>query len=151
MHVIVTPHLSVVSTNTYPTVTMAMGYIAVYHVSVVVCGADTQSDEVPDAPRHRGEQQRPSSARMTPRTKVSLDVWWCVCVCMHVCGGMCGMCGWVYSYPCLPTSVPCCRRISWLPTFAVLVSIKCPVLLQWSTLSPSRTGRKRSLPSISEE
>ena len=83
MHVIVTPHLSVVSTNTYPTVTMVTGYIAVYHVSVVVCGTDTQSDEVPDAPRHRGEQQRPSSARMTPRTKVSLGVWWCMCVCMH--------------------------------------------------------------------
>ena len=85
-----------VSTNTYPTVTMVMGYIAVYHAGVVVCGTDTQSDEVPDAPRHRGEQQRPSSARMTPRTKVSLGVWWCVCVyvCMCVvgCAGCVGGC-----------------------------------------------------------
>lgn len=53
---------------------------AVWDVSVVVCCtyalADSSLDDVPDAPRHRGEQQRPSSARLTPRTKVCG-----VCVC----------------------------------------------------------------------
>ena len=49
---------------------------------------DSPTGEVPDAPRHRGEQQRPSSARTTPRTKVCVCVC-CVCVCVRVCVCVC--------------------------------------------------------------
>ena len=163
----------------------------------VVC-IDSPLGEVPDAPRHRGEQQRPSSARATPRTKVCVCVCACVCVCLCA-GGVHVWLFWRWSvnglhlmpavcypfflavpgstvFPCLSECVcvgTCplyvcgpalpslhlynfcvsirCRRTSWLPISAVQVSTKCPGLLQWSTLSPSRTGRRRSSLSTSEE
>ena len=69
-----------------------------------------------------------------------------VCVCMCVC-----VRAHVYVHVCPYTLLPCRRRISWLPTSAVLVSTRCSVPLPLSTLSPSRTGKRRSLLSTSED
>ena len=71
-----------------------------------------------------------------------------VCVCVSVCVRV-----WahVYVHVCPYPLLPCNRRISWLPTSAVLVSTRCSVPLPLSTLSPSRTGKRRSLLSTSEE